>query len=83
MSAALKHIELITDARRLWWRFWSVRFAVISGVLQLLEIALPHIAPGSQSYSLGLLAMGCAFAAGIVRVIRQDSLYAAPKDPRQ
>jgi hypothetical protein len=72
---------LIADARRLWLRFWSVRFALLSGFLQLLEIALPHIAPGSQSYSLGLLAMGCAFAAGIVRVIRQDSLYAARKEP--
>jgi hypothetical protein len=80
---------LISDARRLWLRFWSVRLALVSAALQALDIglqmlqaSLPHLSPTTPAWWLSVLALGCAVAAAGARIVRQPSLVALTTEPR-
>jgi hypothetical protein len=66
-------VRFIANARRLWFRFWSVRLALLAALLSAVDVAFQFYATGQPSWVvLGALIINLS-AAG-ARVIAQDSL---------
>jgi hypothetical protein len=67
-------LRLIKDARRLWYRFWSVRLNAIAVILAAVYAGFEYYATGNTP----LMALGLSLfnlAAGVSRVVAQDSLH--------
>lgn len=73
------HLRLIKNARRIWYRLWSVRLSMLAALLAAIESVFsywttghaPLIVAGAGLFSL---------AASVSRVIAQDSLDADEAD---
>lgn len=69
----MKRLRLIANARKLWYRLWSVRLAMLTSLLSATEVAFQYYATGQPSWIVcGSFALSIATA--VSRVVKQDSL---------
>lgn len=72
----MKRLRLIANVRRLWYRLWSVRLAMLTALLSACEVAFQYYATGQPSWIvIGSFALSIATA--VSRVVAQDSLTEA------
>lgn len=71
----MKKPHLLPDWRRIVRRAWSVRLALVSGVLSAIEVALPYIAPMQPSRRFAAAAAALALAAAIARIVAQPKVF--------
>lgn len=68
-------VHTIPDWKRIARKAWSVRLAVLSGLLSAIEFALPYIAPQQPSRRFAAAAAVVALAAAIARLVAQPRLH--------
>lgn len=66
-----KKPELAPDAKH-WYRFWSIRLAVIAAVLSTVEIVMPLSAHWIPDHLFSVLSATVAMSAAVARVVRQQ-----------
>jgi hypothetical protein len=65
---------LVDDWKHVARRAWSVRLAVLSGLLSAGEFALPYLAPQAPSRRFAAVAAALALAAAVARVVAQPRM---------
>lgn len=64
-------MKLISDAKDVLMKAWSVRFILLAGALSGLEVVLPQLADHFPPKTFVVLSGLCTFAALIARVVAQ------------
>jgi len=67
-------MKLITDWKRIWYRLWSIRLALLTAVLSAVEIGFEYYANGHASWIVFGISMS-SLATAVSRVVSQDNLY--------
>lgn len=68
-------MKLVPEWKRILFKAWSVRLAMISAVLSAAEFALPYIAPAASSRRFAALAAVVSLAAAVGRIVAQPKLW--------
>ena len=67
-------MKLISDWKRIWYRLWSVRLALLTALFSAFEVTLQYYVDGQPSLIVfGSFALSIATAAS--RIVSQDNLY--------
>jgi membrane protein YdbS with pleckstrin-like domain len=68
-------MALIQDARRVWFRLWSVRLALASAVLSAAEVTVNYLAPDHPTPAFAAGAGVVALLAAVARIWAQPKLW--------
>jgi hypothetical protein len=68
-------MNLIKDAKRILFKAWSVRFAILSGIFSCMELILPYIGVFLPPKTMIVLAIITAFGSAIARIISQPKMH--------
>lgn len=69
----MTRLRFIANARRLWYRLWSVRLAALGVIASAIQVGAEYYATGKTpafAVIMALLTLGI----GVSRVVKQDSL---------
>lgn len=66
---------LISDARRVLRRAWSIRLALLAALLSAIEIGLPYVLPEWPPRVAGALAALVSLAAAVARLVAQPRMH--------
>ena len=75
-------MKLLSDWAWVARKAWSVRLALLSGLLSAIEFSLPFIAPSVPSRRFAAAAAAVALAAAAARVVAQPRLHEAQASER-
>lgn len=67
-------MNLIEDWQSLWHKLWSVRLALLSALLGVLELTLPHFQSFIPPMWFGVLSVIVGVAAAVARLVQQTTL---------
>lgn len=67
-------MRAIPGWRKIWWRLWSVRFAVAAGILSALEVVLPLYQDAFPRGTFAAISVVLTIAAVYARGIPQPSI---------
>lgn len=66
-------MKLISDWKRIWFRLWSVRLALLTALLSACEAAFAYWVDHSPWIAIGSFTLSIATA--VSRIVSQDNLY--------
>lgn len=71
-------MELITDAKEVLLKAWSVRLALLGAAFSAAEVALPFFVPFVPPYTMAILAVFASAGAAVARVVAQPKTLPTP-----